>query len=130
MIYTSTSHMKRVVGGLFSAVLITFALAAQNSYQEGKIVDVQKRVNTRVLYYIVNTPVTRDDAFYEVQLQLQNTRYTAQYTPRRQEETFPDEYVPGSKVEAKVEKRHMFLKRPSGNDLDLVIVKRASAASQ
>jgi hypothetical protein len=119
--------MKRTGCALIVVFLFGSAFAVQNPYLDGTIVDVQKRVNTRVLYYIVNTPVTRDDPYYEIRVNVQGTVYTAQYTPRHADDTFLDEYASETKIQAKVEKRHLFLKQHSGNDLDLIIVKRGSA---
>jgi hypothetical protein len=85
---------------------------------------VQQKVNTRVLYYQVNTPVTQDDPYYEVSVQLGDTTYVGQFTPRHASDTLPEDLVVAADVEARIEKRHMFLKRPSGLEMDLPIVKK------
>jgi hypothetical protein len=106
-------------------VLALPALAAiTNQYQKGKIVDVQQKVNTRVLYYQVNTPVTQDDPYYEVSVQLGDTTYVGQFTPRHASDTLPEDLIVSADVEARIDKRHMFLKRPSGVEMDLPIVKK------
>ena len=119
--------MKQTSRFLVVSVLVSTAFAVLGSYVDGSIVNVQKKVNTRVLYYIVNTPVTRDDPYYEVQMRVKDTVYTAQYTPRHEDDSILEDYRPETKVQARVEKRHLFLKRGDGNDLDLIIVKRAPA---
>lgn len=119
--------MRPISGFFVVTILVAVAFGAQGSYLDGSIIDVQKKANTRVLYYIVNTPVTRDDPYYEVQVRLKDTVYTAQYTPRREDDSILEDYKPGTEVQARVEKRHLFLKREGGNDLDLVIVKRVPA---
>ncbi len=119
--------MKRILGFPIVIVLVSMAFAVQGAYLDGTIVDVQKKVNTRTLYYIVNTPVTKDDPYYELQIKVKDTVYTAQYTPRHEDDTLMNDYKPDTPVQARIEKRHLFLKREGGNDLDLVIVKRASA---
>lgn len=124
MIYTCCLRVAGNLGILVVSFLVASAFAVQNSYIDGAIVGVQKKANTRVLYYIVNTPVTRDDPYYEVQVKLKDTLYTAQYTPRHADDTFPEEYRPETAVQARVEKRHLYVKRAGGDDLDLVIVKR------
>ena len=50
--------MKRISVFLIVTVLLSMAFAVQGSYLDGSIIDVQKKANTRVLYYIVNTPVS------------------------------------------------------------------------
>lgn len=119
--------MKRILGFPVVVILISIAFAVQGAYLDGTVVDVQKKVNTRVLYYIVNTPVTKDDPYYEVQVRVKGALYTAQYTPRHAEDSVMDDLKPETAVQARVEKKHLFLKREGGTDLDLVIVKRASA---
>jgi hypothetical protein len=130
MIYTVASGMKRLFGFSSAIVLVSMTFAAQGAYLDGTIVDVQKKANTRVLYYVVNTPVTKDDPYYEVQVKVKDTVYTAQYTPRHEDDSLMNDYRPGAPVQARIEKRHMFLKREGGNDLDLVIVKRASVVDK
>jgi len=119
--------MKRILGFLAVVVLVTPLFAVEGSYLDGTVVDVQKKVGTRVLYYIVNTPVTRDDPYYEVQVRVRSTLYTARYMPIHEDDSFAADYVPDSKIQARVDKRHLFLKRVGGNDFDLIIVKRAPA---
>src|SRR5437763_15782082 len=108
--------MKRISVFLIVTVLLSMAFGVQGSYLDGSIIDVQKKANTRVLYYIVNTPVTRDDPYYEVQVRVHETVYTAQYTPRHEDDSILEDYKPETKVQARVEKRHLFLKREGGND--------------
>jgi hypothetical protein len=119
--------MKRNLGFPVVIVLVSMAFAVQGAYLDGTIVEVQKKANTRVLYYIVNTPVTKDDPYYEVQVKVKDTVYTAQYTPRHEDDSLMNDFKPDTPVQARVEKRHLFLRREGGNDLDLVILKRASA---
>jgi hypothetical protein len=119
--------MNRILGFLVVIALFSVAFGVQSPYLDGSVIEVQKKATTRVLYYIVNTPVTQDDPYYEVQVRFKDTVYTAQYTPRHEEDSFLEDYKPETKVQARVEKRHLFLKREGGNDLDLVIVKRAPA---
>ena len=56
--------------------------AAEKQYGPGRIVGIEKKARERVLYYLVNTPVTQDDPYYELSLQQSNWVYLAEYTPR------------------------------------------------
>ncbi len=95
----------------------------------GKILDVQQKTNTRVLYYLVNTPVTQDDPYFEVSVQVKDTIYVGNYSPRHARDTLPDEWnVPQTEVRLRLEKHYMFLTRPSGSELQFVITKRIAAA--
>jgi hypothetical protein len=127
MFYT-VNLMKRCATLALCCFLALPALAAiENQYQKGKVVDVQQKVNTRVLYYQVNTPITQDDPYYEVSVQVGDTTYVGQYTPRHAKDTLPEDVVVSADVQVRLEKRHMFLKRSSGDELDLPIIKRTGA---
>lgn len=99
--------------------------AAEKQYQMGKIVDIQQKTNTRVLYYQVNTPITKDEPYFEVSIQVKDTIYVGDYTPRHAADTLPEEWnVPQAEVRLRLEKHSMFLTRPAGTELQFVITKR------
>src|ERR1700674_3950765 len=85
--------MKRIVA---SAALLTVLLffpnlhAAEKQFETGRIVTVEKKFHTRVLYYLVNTPVTQDDPYYEVSLQLGDMVLLTEFTPRHAADDLPD----------------------------------------
>ena len=56
-------------------LLLPCLYAVERSYQTATLVGVQQKHRSRVLYYIVNTPVTQEDPFYQVSVQLKNTIY-------------------------------------------------------
>jgi hypothetical protein len=114
---------------ILACALVPHLRAAEKLYQTGKIVDLQQKTTTRILYYQVNTPVTKDDPYYEVSVQVKDTIYVGDYTPRHATETLPDEWnVPGTEVRLRLEKHYMFLTRPAGSELQFVITKRIAAA--
>src|SRR5713226_9207672 len=109
------------------AVLISLPSlqAAEKQYGTGRIVNVEKKSRERVLYYLVNTPVTQDDPYYEVLLQQDNWPYLSEYTPRHAADSFPDDWKPSTEVQMKLaDRRHVFVKGPGGLELQLTIVKR------
>lgn len=114
---------------LLAVVLLPCLYAVERSYQTATLVGVQQKHRSRVLYYIVNTPVTQEDPFYQVSVQLKSTIYEGEYTPRHAEESLPSNWKPGASIEARIEKHFMFLKRPDGSELRFVIVKRISPAN-
>ncbi len=94
MLYTDYSSMKSCLrfipsGGCRDSRLVC---AAEKTYQTGKIVDIQQKKTTRVLYYQVNTPITKDEPYYEVSVQVKDTIYVGDYTPRHSADTLPDEW--------------------------------------
>jgi|SRR5438067_10764181 len=114
-----------------SAVLLAFLVsecsvqAAEKPYETGRIIEVEKRSHERILYYLVNTPVTRDDPYYQVSLQLNNFVYVAEYTPRHAADSLPDNWKSGTEVQMKfADKHHMWMKTPGGSELQLIILKR------
>ncbi len=115
---------------LLLALLLPVLYAANKPYQTGKIVAVQRKSHQRILYYLVNTPVTKDDPYYEVSIQFSDIIYDAEYTPRHASDTVPDEWTTGSEIQARVDKRHISVQQPSGVIWNLVIVKRRPAAPE
>jgi len=97
--------------------------AAQKQYLTVTIVEVQQKMNTRILYYVVDTPITKDEPYYEVSVQVKDTLYLGRYVPRHAQDDLPEEWAAGAAVQARVEGRHLFVKRPSGNDVDFAIIK-------
>jgi hypothetical protein len=84
---------------------LQLAFAAQPAFQPGKILKVERKTRSRVLYYIVNTPITREDPYYDVAVQLKQTIYMAEYEPRHSEDALPDQWSAGETVSVKIEKR-------------------------
>ena len=116
--------------GLLLFLLTSLALnAVENQFQTGKILDVQQKARTRVLYYLVNTPITRDDPYYELTIRLKDTVYVAEYTPRHSADTLPDDWRSGSEIQVKANKRHLFVKRPGEMEADLMVVKHMPAGA-
>lgn len=109
---------------LLALGLAAVAQAVEKPYQTGKIVDVQRKVETRVLYYLVNTPVTQDDPYYEVSVQSGNTVYRGVYKPRHEDEALPEEWKAEAEVQVRVEGRHLYVKRPNGSEVEFAIAKR------
>ena len=117
--------MKNCLAILLAVAAIPGLYAAEKLYQTGKIVDIQQKTTTRVLYYQVNTPITKDEPYYEVSVQVKDTIYVGDYTPRHAADTLPEEWnVPQTEVRVRLEKHSMFLTRPVGSELQFVIVKR------
>jgi hypothetical protein len=121
--------MKQVVASALLAVLISTAglFAAEQKYEKGQIAEVEKKAHTRVLYYLVNTPVTQDDPYYEVSLQLKDALYLTEYTPRHAADTLPEDWKAGTEIQAKLmDKHHMSVKGPGGQELQFIVVKRTA----
>jgi hypothetical protein len=110
-------------------VVLPLWAATPKSYQRGEIVRVEQKARTRTLYYLVNTPVTKDEPYYQLAVKVNQTIYVGEYTPRHSADTLPVSWSQGAEVQVKVEKRHFFVKSPSEDEIDFAVVKRVPAAS-
>ena len=55
---------------------------ARKQYVDGTIIEkVQQKTTTRVLYYQVDTPITRDDPYYEISVQIKDKVYFGRHIP-------------------------------------------------
>jgi hypothetical protein len=114
-------------------MMVTFPglFGAEKQFDIGKILDVQQKKTTRILYYQVDTPVTKDEPYFEVSVRVKDTVYVGDYSPRHAADTLPEEWnVPNAEVRIRMEKHFMFLIRPSGTEVQFVIVKRVPVASE
>ena len=99
-------------------------LSADQAWQRGRIDDVQKTVETQTLYWMVNTPVTRDEIVYTISVQLNQQLLTGIYRPGKTEGPPPEQWVKTWPVKIQVANDNMFLATPDGSELKLRIVKR------
>jgi len=112
---------------VFTALVPLSVGAVERQYQAATVVGIQPKTNTRVLYYVVNTPITKDEPYYEISM-LKDTIYLSRCTPRHADEELPEEWNIGSTVEARVDAHHLFLKQPAGTEMELVVTKRTTVA--
>lgn len=92
--------------------------AAQKQYQSATVVEVQQETSRRVIYYVVDTPITKDEIYYEVSVQLKDMVYLGRYVPRQTQDTLSEECGVSAVAEARMDGRHLYVKRPSGRDVD------------
>jgi hypothetical protein len=104
-------------------VMVSFLAAAGKQFTTGTIVDVREKTTTRVLYYQVDTPITRDDPYYELSVQIKDTVYFGRYTPMHSGDALPEDWHAGSAVQARIDGRHLVLKRPSGTEMSFTFTK-------
>lgn len=122
--------MRRCLACSISVLLLISVVSAARKpedYQTGKIMTVEQKTNSEILYYLVNTPVTRDTPYFEVSIQVKDFLYLAQYTPRHSADGLPEDWKPGAEVQLRLSKREMFVKRPEGGEIQFGIEKRSSA---
>ena len=120
--------MKRFIASVL-LLIASSALAAspaESQYQQAIILSVEQKATTRVLYYVVDTPITKDEPYYDLSVQLPEMVYAARYTPRHKGDDLPDDWKAGSTVQARIQGRHLLLKSPAGAEVELVITKKKS----
>ncbi len=110
-------------------VLLVFGLsvssmAVEKTFAAGKIINVTEKKNTQVLYYQVDTPITRDEPYYEISVELNQFIYRGVYTPRHTADRLPPEWMPGAAVKVRLAGKNLFLLEPQGEELQLPIIKR------
>ncbi len=126
--YSWMKHFWAIAALLVVLVSLSSLQAAEKQYGPGRIVGVEKKAHERILYYLVNTPVTQDDPYYELSLQQTNWLYLAEYTPRHAADSLPDDWKPGAEVQMKLtDKHHAWVKSPGGPELQVTVVKRLPA---
>jgi hypothetical protein len=125
-----TANMKFCFVLLLAVASLPALNAAEKQvYQTGRIVDIQQKSRTRILYYQVDTPVTKEDPYFELSVQVKDTIYVGDYSPRHAGDALPEEWnVPQAEVRLRLEKHYMYLMRPAGTELQFVIMKRMAAA--
>jgi hypothetical protein len=125
--------MKRILASAVLLLLLSFSsrlYAAEKQYEPGRIVSVEKKFHERVLYYLVNTPITQDDPYYEVTLRLGNLVLLSEFTPRHAADDLPDGWTDNAQVQIKVtDKHHVWVKRDGGMELQLLVVKSVPATT-
>jgi hypothetical protein len=97
------------------------SFAVERAYQTGILVSALQKTHTRVLYYIVNTPVEQEDPYFEVSVRVNDVTYVGEYTPQHRSETLPDNWKPDEPVRVRLEKHYMFMQRPNGSEMKFVI---------
>ena len=118
-------HRRVLTFTVFALVTaVQIASAAEAHYSTAKIVDVQRKTREKVNLYLVNTPVSTEVPYFEITVRLQQTDYTAEYTPRHEDEELPADWTAGANTSMRLEKHYLFLKRSSGSELRWTITKQ------
>jgi hypothetical protein len=105
----------------------TGLFAVENGRLSFTIVRAEQKTRDRVVYYVVNTPLYREEPYFEVEVRAAGTLLVGEYEPRHAGELLPANWTPGALVQGRVEKRHLYLRRPNGTDLSFVITRRVAA---
>ena len=75
--------------------------AVQSGFQAMTIVRASQKTRDRVIYYVVNTPLYREDPYFEVEVSVNGTNILAEYEPRDAWEMLPEPWKAGTRRSAR-----------------------------
>jgi hypothetical protein len=107
--------------------VVALLVAATAEWQNGRIVDVQKAVNTKTLYWVVNTPITQDETTFTISVHLKNQILTGSYDLSKQYGPPPEDWTKDHAVKVQVDEDMMYLRGAGGSLYKLHIRKRKPA---
>lgn len=103
----------------------TRSFAVEGGYLALTIVRAEQKARDRVVAYVVNTPIYQEDPYFEVTVRAGETVIVGEREPANRREMLPDNWKPGAAVEGRVDKHHLFLRRPNGTEMRFIIIRRA-----
>jgi hypothetical protein len=101
-------------------------LAIESGYLPLTIVRAEVKTRDRVAYWLVNTPVYQEDPYFEVVVRAARTVIVAEHEPVAHE-PLPEYWKQGTRVQGRVDRRHLFLRRPNGTEMRFIIIRRTKA---
>lgn len=119
--------MKQISGILVMLVVISVVcFAAEKQYQTGKLVDVESEGYSRLVGN-ASTGSSTSIRYHENRISVQagDTIYVGECTQKPHWSSCkPGDWVIGDPIEFRIEKGHLWLKKPNGKELKTKIVKR------
>ncbi len=107
--------------------LSAIAVAADSPWQQARIIEVKKTVDTRTSTWIVNTPIQDEETVCVIRIHLKDKVLQGIYTLDKAQPAPPPEWVKHAPVRAQVVGDRMFLKRLDGQEYKLRVVSAKSA---
>ena len=98
----------RVTGFLIFLLLASAASGVEKKglQQPGVVLTVEHKTRSRVQYYVVNTPVTTEDPYLQMEVDSGGFVYTVEYEPHSAQDVLPDGCMPGEAVKVRLEGKH------------------------
>jgi hypothetical protein len=109
--------------------LAAVLVSASPEWQNGRIVDVQKTVNTKTLYWVVNTPITQDETVVTISVHLKDKIFTGSYDLSKLYGPPPEDWTKGHPVKVQLDENVMYLQTPTSGIVKLHVGKRKAAAA-
>lgn len=108
---------------ILTATSIT-SRAVEQSYLKAVLQGIEKKHHDVVLYYLYNTPVMREEPYFEVSLRLGDTVIVGEYTPQYDGEPLSEAWKSTEVVQVRLESHHIYLKKPNGGEVKFLIADR------
>jgi len=128
-----------VVGRMRLRVLLALSLvlgpgmtcsAVESGYLSLTIVRAEQKTRDRVVYWLVDTPIYQEDPYFEVAVRTAGTMVVGEREPRNAHEILPEYWKPGVVVQGRVDRHHLFLRRPNGTEVRFIITRRTKTPSE
>lgn len=103
------------------------SFAIESGYLALTIVRAELKTRDRVVAYVVNTPIYHEDPYFEVAVRAAGTVIVGEREPRNPREMLPEDWKPGVVVRGRMDKHHLFLRRPNGTEVRFIITRRTKA---
>ena len=99
--------------------------AVESGYQTLTIVRAEQKTRDRVLLYLVDTPIYREEPYFEVAVRVGDRIVVGERDPEHKWEVLPADWKPGAVVQGRMDKHHLYLRRLNGTYLRFIITSRA-----
>jgi|SRR5450755_1608060 hypothetical protein len=108
----------------------TASVAVESGAVPLTIVRAEVKTHDRVVYWLVNTPIYHEDPYFEVAVRSSGTVIVGEHEPESAHELMPEYWKPGTLVQGRVDRHHLFLKRLNGTEVRFVITRRTKVSSE
>ena len=105
-------------------------VGAESGLRTLTIVQAEQKTHDRVLLYLVDTPIYQEDPYFEVAVRATGLMVVAVRDPEHRWETLPADWKPGALVEGRIEKHHLYLRRPNGTYVRFIITSPSKAPAE
>jgi hypothetical protein len=109
---------------LFVMAFGGMSVAVESGVLTFTIVRAEQKARDRVLLYLVDTPIYQQDPYFEVAVRMGDLVVVGERDPEHKWEVLPVDWTPGAAVQGRVDKHHLYLRRPNGTYLRFIITSR------
>jgi hypothetical protein len=105
----------------------TASVAVESGVVALTIIRAEVKTHDRVVYWLVNTPIYHEDPYFEVAVRSSGIVIVGEHEPESAHELMPEYWKPGTLVQGRVDRHHLFLKRLNGSEVRFIITRRTKA---